>query len=320
MYNSEPWISKCLQSLLRQQFNEDQYEILVIDDGSTDKGAEIVESLMRNNPQILLIKQVNKGQAAARNTGIRNAQGRYIGFVDSDDYLEANSLYSILEIAINNDLEILTYNMVLENQSNVAHIGKSIEPIQTGAEYIATHNYNNGPCYYLTKTAHIIDNGIYFQEGRYCEDGMFTMKLFLSTRRMSHIDYDVYHYVLHPGSTVTRKDNKHQMKMIEDFTYAVDYMTALIESKSGELSDACLLRLSTRRNSYIYFLQLRMLRSSMPINTIMESIQKLEGGGIYPYPRLSKDDYPGFKTSLIHFILNHKWLFYIACRFYRIIK
>ena len=279
MYNSETWIERCLQSLLHQQFNEEEYEILVIDDGSTDKSAEIVESLMRNHPQIFLIKQVNQGQAAARNTGIRNAKGRYIGFVDSDDYIEADSLRSILEIAIKNELDILTYNMLVENQSGPLHIGNSIEPIKAGADYIATHNYNNSPCYYLTKTAHLIGKSIYFQEGRYCEDGMFTMKLFLDTQRMSHIDYDVYHYVLHPGSTVTRKDQKHQMKMIEDFTFAVDYMTALIESKRVALSDACIKRLTTRRDSYIYFLQLRMLRSSMPLKIIKESIQKLEGGG-----------------------------------------
>ena len=82
-YNVEKYIPKCLDSLINQTLKE--IEIIVVDDGSSDKTAEIVSSFCKNDDRVKLIKQKNKKQGEARNNGIKHSEGEYIGFIDSDD-------------------------------------------------------------------------------------------------------------------------------------------------------------------------------------------------------------------------------------------
>ena len=88
VYNVEPFVEKCLRSLLDQGLDHADYEIIVVDDGSDDRSMEIVRSLTRDGP-IRIHSQPNAGLSAARNAGIRLARGRYLAFVDSDDFVAA---------------------------------------------------------------------------------------------------------------------------------------------------------------------------------------------------------------------------------------
>ena len=86
VYNNEQYIEKCIQSVLNQTF--ENFEVIVINDGSTDKSGEILEKLNREDSRIILIEQKNQGVAVARNRGMNKATGKYITFVDGDDYLK----------------------------------------------------------------------------------------------------------------------------------------------------------------------------------------------------------------------------------------
>ena len=88
LYNCAPYIGTCLDSILQQGLAADEYEVVVIDDGSTDGGGDLVErDYCQRHPQIRLVRQSNGGAAAARNRGISEARGEYIEFVDADDRL-----------------------------------------------------------------------------------------------------------------------------------------------------------------------------------------------------------------------------------------
>ena len=118
VYNVAPYLRKCVDSLLAQDY--DDYEIILVDDGSTDDSPQICDEYARMSqesrvksqelPCIRVIHQVNAGLSAARNTGIKDAKGEYICFVDSDDYWEENVLGSLMEQVERDDLDVLRFD------------------------------------------------------------------------------------------------------------------------------------------------------------------------------------------------------------------
>ncbi len=93
VYNTEQFLKSCINSLINQSF--ENCEFIFVDDGSTDQSCNLIRSYKKNDNRIKLVMQDNKGVSSARNTGILNSKGEYIGFVDSDDYIESD-MYEIL--------------------------------------------------------------------------------------------------------------------------------------------------------------------------------------------------------------------------------
>lgn len=106
-YNAEAYIKKCITSLLNQNISDDEYEILIINDGSTDNTLNIIESLSNTCPQVKSINTPNQGVSASRNLGVDQATGEIILFVDADDFIEPNSLEIIYNTMKNDDLDLL---------------------------------------------------------------------------------------------------------------------------------------------------------------------------------------------------------------------
>ena len=90
LYNSSQWLSKCLYSVLNQDIPESEMEIICVNDGSPDNSADIAREIANEHPSIIVIDQENQGPSGARNTGMRHATGKYLCFVDPDDYVEPN--------------------------------------------------------------------------------------------------------------------------------------------------------------------------------------------------------------------------------------
>lgn len=106
-YNEEKYIERCLKSIINQPCNN--FEVIVINDGSTDNSAHVIENTLKNFKNNKIIEQKNSGLSASRNLGIKNAIGEYIIFVDGDDYLDQNYINEI-DSSIDPGLEILKYN------------------------------------------------------------------------------------------------------------------------------------------------------------------------------------------------------------------
>ena len=96
VYNTEKYLSRCLDSLIRQDLSPNEYEIIVINDGSQDNSREIVRDYMSRHPQISFFEQANQGLFETRNVGIDRAKGKYIYFVDSDDFIAPNVMGKII--------------------------------------------------------------------------------------------------------------------------------------------------------------------------------------------------------------------------------
>lgn len=111
VYNTAEYLSVCIESLLQQGISTDEYEIIFIDDGSVDNSAIILDEYVSKYPNMLVVHKVNGGVSRARNIALDLAQGEYIWFIDSDDFIEKNVLSDIQELAKSNAPERIQLNM-----------------------------------------------------------------------------------------------------------------------------------------------------------------------------------------------------------------
>ena len=107
LYNCEKYISQCLDSIFKQDIDESDFEVIVVDDGSSDNSPAIVMQHTISHANIILLSQENQGVACARNNGIYKAKGEYVMFIDADDMLVSGSLKTLLQIAVENKADIV---------------------------------------------------------------------------------------------------------------------------------------------------------------------------------------------------------------------
>lgn len=276
------------------------YEVIVVDDGSKDNGKEIAQKYSC----VKYIHKENGGQSTARNMGIEKACGDYICFVDADDYLIEDSLAPVLDMAERNNLDMACYGKGRPEEIKPAEPFREYD-IMNGGEYIAKNNYNNGPWWYLIKRDFILANDLRFVDGRYGEDGMFTMKALLTAERVQGCNRDCYCYVEQPNSTTTNKNRNHLLKMMEDYLFVYGYMRGLAEKNKDKVPAAAYERLKYRSETYLFFLLTRLLRFPNAGSLIDEIIGQMKEQGAYPIRRPEPPCYPGAKYSVVTFVVNH---------------
>ena len=219
VYNVEDYLNECLDSVTSQTLED--MEIICIDDGSTDNSPDILKEYSKKDKRIKIITKENGGQATARNLGIKEAQGEYIAFVDSDDFIEPTMFEKLYTKAKDNNLDIAmckiaTYdNQTEEIKDNVWYymlgvfrdFEKDIFNHKDTKEFtchIAVTPYNK-----IYKTTLLKENNILFPEGLIFEDEKFFYDTYLRAKRVSIVDEFLYYYRINrKGSTVdTIKDN-----------------------------------------------------------------------------------------------------------------
>ncbi|GAF03245.1 glycosyltransferase family 2 protein [Saccharicrinis fermentans] len=122
MYNVEPYVERCIRSLENQDIPYDEYEIICVNDGSPDHCKQLIERLQREFSNIVLIDQVNQGVSKARNNGMDHAKGKYVLFVDPDDFVDANSLGRILTYAEQQNTQVTFLGFsILDEYNHVQH-------------------------------------------------------------------------------------------------------------------------------------------------------------------------------------------------------
>lgn len=119
VYNVQQYLEQCIESVLRQSYTN--YEIILVDDGSTDGSTEICDRYVTNYPFVKVIHQENGGISAARNTGLDCATGKYVLFLDSDDFISSNALQSFYEVTAESGVEAVSaYNYVYTDENGIA--------------------------------------------------------------------------------------------------------------------------------------------------------------------------------------------------------
>ncbi|SEC07556.1 glycosyltransferase [Paenibacillus sp. GP183] len=220
VYNAERYIASCLESLLSQTLQE--CEFIFINDGSKDNSRQIIEKYQRADQRIKLINQENEGVSSARNVGLNEAAGEYIGFVDADDYIE-HEMYETLYNAAkqsNCDVVISNFESELEGHKVITRYPFPIETVlkkdfleEEILPYFLKADNLNTAWNKIYKTEVIKENHIKFpSKVALGEDGIFNMKFFSHANLTKYIDYTGYHYRKVTGSATRNLSEKDYFK------------------------------------------------------------------------------------------------------------
>lgn len=236
IYNVEQYLRKCVDSLLAQDLSSTDYEIILVDDESPDGCPAICdeyalksqESRVKSQecPSIKVIHRKNGGLSAARNSGIEVARGKYIMFLDSDDYIQPNVLGELMAQVKRDNLDVLRYNY--QNVRLVENDYETFEPFRAAkrdVDYRDTVtdgetflNERLGPiCYACTFVIcrELLENCM-FKEGIYFEDTEWAPRMLLKAKRVASTPMVVYNYLWRSGSITLPTDPVKRKKVLDD--------------------------------------------------------------------------------------------------------
>lgn len=204
VYGVECYIEKCLESLIHQDLGKNEYEVIVINDGTRDKSWEIVKRVTKGFSNFHLYEQENRGLSATRNLGFDLATGEYIWCVDSDDYIKDNCLRELYEKAKGKDLLIQTkyiptgIDIEKRNQFDVKYNIKA----KCGKDLLLS-GFLSPAQFYWYKRDWLKKNGLKFYEGVYHEDMEFTPRALYLANTIAFQINPVYYFYKRPGSITT---------------------------------------------------------------------------------------------------------------------
>ena len=313
-YNVEKFIENCLGSLMAQDVPKEQYEVLVINDGSTDKSGKIAGEFANDQENVYLINQENKGLSGARNTGISVAKGKYIYFLDSDDYIAENTLGLILDLLEKNNLDLLgiseleTKRLDIKKSKNKDSINTDNLKVTNGITFLAENNYLNNAWWYFIKLDFLKGTELVFPIGRLVEDANFTAKLLVAAKRMAFIPLDFYRYYLRPNSIMRKTNISHVRRLIYDYEKNVyefnDQIKELLLGSTHSDLNACIRRLEARQESFVFFLLVKAIRFGISKEEIVKIINGFKSIGVYPINKFIGEDYNKMIYKILKPFLN----------------
>ena len=208
VYNTERFVSRCIESILGQSFKD--FELILIDDGSTDQSGDICDSYAAKDLRVKVIHQNNRGVSAARNRGLDIAHGKYIYLPDSDDYLESNTLDVMYHFFLDSQIEMVACSYTYRDEGSCSlNTGPQIDSYYDNDELIDSifgmPNPLGGACWNKMFCAEIIKDVRFEESLSYCEDWFFLFQCFQRINRALQISHLLYN-VVESDNSLTRKD------------------------------------------------------------------------------------------------------------------
>ena len=213
VYNVAPYVARCINSLFNQDLDNSKFEVIIVNDGSTDNSLQIVKDIICKRSNVKLISQKNKGLSVARNVGLDASDGKYVWFVDSDDWIEENCLSEMTDLLQNIDILALGYiesyddmrkNRTILPQSNVS-IGRDF--LKKG--FIMPSQF------YIYKKSFLEKFSLRFCPNIYHEDCEFTPRMLYWANDISVHHRAIYFFYKRPNSITTTVNPKKAYDLIE---------------------------------------------------------------------------------------------------------
>lgn len=238
LYNSAQWLEKCLYSVLNQDIPEADMEIICVNDGSPDHSADLAREIAKEHPCIIVIDQENQGPSGARNNGMRHATGKYLCFVDPDDFVEPNVYGGLIQQMEEEQLDMLRFDYQVVNEHYKIIPKRAFElqfdytpQLMTGTEFLA--NRLDIACNiwrYIYRTAIITENNIWCYTGDYYDDTPWLPLVLMKAERMNICSTVVYDYLERSDSLVNAKSDKAVQRKIDGGFMLLEIMQEQLKS------------------------------------------------------------------------------------------
>ena len=217
VYNTEKYLKKCLNSLVNQTYKD--FEIIVVNDGSTDKSSNIISKYQKKYKNIIVIDKENEGLSMARNRGVQKSSGKYIIFVDSDDYV-SNKLLEEVDKKID-DSDILRFQIATEDEEYTKINEYHEEEFESmcgydAFKYLSSYHFVEPAWCYVIRKNYYIENKFSFKKGVYHEDFGLIPYVIYKARKVKSVDFIGYYYIQRNGSIMNNNDYKKTVKKAFD--------------------------------------------------------------------------------------------------------
>lgn len=237
VYNVEKYLEECLDSAINQTYKN--IEIIVVNDGSTDGSLSILNEYASRCSNLKILNQENKGLSGARNSGLKHAKGKYIYFLDSDDFIDLNMIEECIELAEKNNLDIINFDAQVFYDNDFA---TNFKPnydrskvlnsnIYTGEEfykYIKNHSAYKSPVWLSFYRLEFLEkNSLDFYEGITHEDELFSIKSFILANRVIYHPKAYFHRRIREDSIMTQAKS---LKNIEGYMIISEELNKLLDT------------------------------------------------------------------------------------------
>ncbi|QMU10159.1 CDP-glycerol glycerophosphotransferase family protein [Mammaliicoccus lentus] len=221
VYNVQGYLHDCIESLLAQKIDNDLYEIILINDGSKDNSGKIIDGFSRNYENIRGYHFENSGLGATRNKGIRLAEGKYIAFLDSDDFIPKKAYSSLLESAETNNADIVTSPVERFENGRYTRSGlhKKVDftpKIGMELNNVPSLLYDTTSTNKIYKLEFLKKNNLYFPENIVYEDIYFTMTSYLKATKINIVEDVTYIWRIRTGETISISQDRFNIQSYKD--------------------------------------------------------------------------------------------------------
>lgn len=310
LFNCEEFIADTLRSLYRQGFEESDFEILIVNDGSTDDSVAVVEQFLDKYSNIRVFCQPNLGVAAARNRGLEMSHGLYVHFLDADDMMEDNSYVMLRELCVSNPdiIKFDSYSLPY-GQKPVNRKYDRIHTFFSGntKDYVRKYGFPVSSVFYWFKRDLLIKNRFHFDNFKLGEDGFFCMNVLqYSNCNITACDNEFYIYVIHGNSAVRNNNKLHLRDVIEGAFDLILRIKAL--SREQIFPYHCY---EPYINSLSEVIATHLLRGSFEYDYVGSIFTRMRENNLLPLKRNS------LATSLLNIIFRADVLIWIISFFHR---
>lgn len=290
MYNSEKYISDCLDSILHINLNKEDYEVIIVNDGSTDKSKDIVDTYIANNDNFKYIEQENLGAAYARNAGLKHSEGEYVWFVDADDKIDSSEFEkAIEELRSHKGIEVLAFYLkeVTEKGQfiNVSckHDSLPLYEEISGTDAIVKGYSPSSVCSMFVRLKMIKDNELFFRGGMTHEDVEFTYRMMAVAKSVVFTEHIPYLYIYHDNTVTTSINVERKTKYMCDELLVYQSFIRLAEKYSDNAELCAVVRNRAHNVLFGLLLTLYLNRKQWkPLGINNNVIDKMTELGLYP--------------------------------------
>lgn len=237
IYNVEKFLPRCIESCLKQDVSSNDYEIILVVDGSPDKSIDIAKEYSAKNNNVITVERENGGLSAARNSGLKVARGEYVWFIDSDDYIKENVLGNILHKLETNDLDCLWIKWVCVDDNDkllpeyAPYRKGEDETVMPGNKFAATNLSTYLHAWsFIYKKSFLDERHLLFKEGMFFEDCEFAFRAIPQINRIMFHNEICYYYVQREGSIVHSLDERKLEDIRENILLAYNQSISFAEN------------------------------------------------------------------------------------------